>query len=742
MPALRLLSVLVAAITTIGMTAISGPALASPSAASPACTHRSTHAQHLRGMVLPVHAQPPGCLNAASTVVPGATPPLLRHQGVVMAASGTRTVTITPIWWAPSGYSFPSTYQSLINRFVTDVAADSGKSTNAFAPLTQYTDASGNHISYKVVAGAPISDTNAFRTGDCYPDFGQSYPDGTSYATCVTDPQIGAEVTAVTAARGLPKDAAHLYVVMLPKRVEACGGSFNISEGGDCSAGFQGGSFCAFHSWTTAWAVYALMPYANAAECSAGEAPNGNLDADDVTGPLSHEVNEAITDPTGQGWYDSSGYENGDECAWIFGSASGTSGSLYNQTINGHHYYLQEEFSNESYAQGTGGCVQHQTLPKASFTVTSSTVRPGTPVGFNASASTDSTVGSLSSYTWAFGDGSVASGVTTSHAFAVPGTYTTTLTVTDADGWQAKSTHSEQVGASFAPTAPRSARAAQASSSSATLTWSPPTNPGTALISGYTVSRDGIDSSGGGAYSASIPATTRSFTFTKLVSGRTYHLSVRAVSAAGTGAGATIAAPIASIATLSAPASLSVAESAAGAATTAWQPPVVTGGKTITGYRVSRDGVDSSGGGAYSTTVTATARSFAMTKLVSGSTYTLTVAPVTSSGVGPTAAAQVVVRPYLSAPQAASVSQGAAAAATIRWQAPATLSGQAVTGYVVSRDGVDSAGHGAYLTTVGSSATSFTMTRLVVGTTYTLSVQAITAAAVSNPANVKVTITF
>ena len=46
------------------------------------------------------------------------------------------------------------------------------------------------------------------------------------------------------------------------------------------------------------------------------------------------------------GWYDTSGFENGDECAYVFGATRGTAGALFNQTINSHHYIIQEEFSN------------------------------------------------------------------------------------------------------------------------------------------------------------------------------------------------------------------------------------------------------------------------------------------------------------------------------------------------------------------------------------------------------------
>jgi PKD repeat protein len=50
---------------------------------------------------------------------------------------------------------------------------------------------------------------------------------------------------------------------------------------------------------------------------------------------------------------------------------------------------------------------------------------------YDGSASTASTG---ASYTWAFGDGTTGSGVTASHAYATAGSYTATLTVTDANG--------------------------------------------------------------------------------------------------------------------------------------------------------------------------------------------------------------------------------------------------------------------------------------------------------------------
>lgn len=57
----------------------------------------------------------------------------------------------------------------------------------------------------------------------------------------------------------------------------------------------------------------------------------------------------------------------------------------------------------------------------------------GASVSFNGSGSLDLT-GSISSYSWNFGDGASASGMTASHSFASAGTYSVRLTVTDSCG--------------------------------------------------------------------------------------------------------------------------------------------------------------------------------------------------------------------------------------------------------------------------------------------------------------------
>jgi hypothetical protein len=61
----------------------------------------------------------------------------------------------------------------------------------------------------------------------------------------------------------------------------------------------------------------------------------------------AHELSEARTDPRNGGWYDSSGNENGDKCAWTFNVP-------YVSFTNGSIWKVQGEWSNNAYNTGTG----------------------------------------------------------------------------------------------------------------------------------------------------------------------------------------------------------------------------------------------------------------------------------------------------------------------------------------------------------------------------------------------------
>lgn len=83
-------------------------------------------------------------------------------------------------------------------------------------------------------------------------------------------------------------------------------------------------------------------------------------------------------------------------------------------------------------------------LPTASFEATMTHMT----AAVDATASVDPD-GTVETYSWAFGDGSIGTGVTAEHVYATPGAYTVTLTVTDDRGGSATTTR--QVTAALAP---------------------------------------------------------------------------------------------------------------------------------------------------------------------------------------------------------------------------------------------------------------------------------------------------
>ena len=60
---------------------------------------------------------------------------------------------------------------------------------------------------------------------------------------------------------------------------------------------------------------------------------------------VAHEIDEAVTDPDLNAWYDSAGAENADKCAWMFGTTyKAANGSLANMKIGARDYLVQQNW--------------------------------------------------------------------------------------------------------------------------------------------------------------------------------------------------------------------------------------------------------------------------------------------------------------------------------------------------------------------------------------------------------------
>jgi IPT/TIG domain len=262
------------------------------------------------------------------------TADLSYHNGPVM-----HTNKAYAIYWVPPGYTVSPRYESLIDQYFTDVATASGASSNVYASDTQYYDNVNGNILYS----SATPDT----FGGSYLDTSPLPPDGCTdsfTSVCLTDSQLQTEIQRVAKLQSWVANPTTMFFIFTADDIGSC----IDSTSSVCAFEY----YCAYHSNLGTGnneLLYGNIPYADAflgLFCDAGPQPNGD-DADATLNLVSHEHNEGITDPLGNAWYDSSGNENGDKCAWDFGTPLGsTQFGPYNQVINGHYYNLQQEWSN------------------------------------------------------------------------------------------------------------------------------------------------------------------------------------------------------------------------------------------------------------------------------------------------------------------------------------------------------------------------------------------------------------
>jgi hypothetical protein len=334
------------------------------------------------------------------------------------------------LFWDPDG-AFAASTKNLVAQYLANSAHDSGELTNVFSVAGQYTDGTGA-ASYRQTFGG------AFVDSDPYPTSGACTQTTSTASTCVYDSQEVSELGAFVTAHGLPTGLGAVYLVLTPDTVVTC------MDGGDsCS----NNSYCSFHSFAgsgPSTLLYIDIPFtllndaSNAKSCqedgsSLVQAPNGDPGFGDVAlKSISHEELETISDPLLNAWYSASGDEIADMCnglSWSPDSflptegGSAAAGTLYNQTINGAHYYLQGAWSNQA-----GGCQMMASLePSISGALA---VAPGAPLVLSGAAGSAAPASAVT-YSWNLGDGQTATGASVTHIYAAAGNYTVTLNVSD-----------------------------------------------------------------------------------------------------------------------------------------------------------------------------------------------------------------------------------------------------------------------------------------------------------------------
>jgi len=251
-------------------------------------------------------AAPPPTANAHALVKGdarakrGSSPNLIYHGGPVMTAG----TAVTAIFWGTS-WSTSDTKISWLGKFYGGITGSSYLGTN-----TEYTDSARRHVSAAVTYdGAVIDNSPAI-----------------SHAPQTKD--IQAEVAKLIS-NPVPNGYYPVYI--------------------DQPRGHT--QYCAWHSYGDVNGVTVQFGFFF------------NLDGDpgcDPQSPVStygqgvaalanvsgHELSEMLTDPQLNAWYDASGAENSDKCAWTFGSRT--------LSFGGASWKIQGNWSNAAYDANRG----------------------------------------------------------------------------------------------------------------------------------------------------------------------------------------------------------------------------------------------------------------------------------------------------------------------------------------------------------------------------------------------------
>jgi hypothetical protein len=171
--------------------------------------------------------------------------------------------------------------------------------------------------------------------------YGGSITTSAPLGTTLTDAGVQSVVASAITVGGLAADSNGVYFVLT---------SADVKE----SSGFLT-QYCGWHTHGTIGTTdikYSFVgdPSRLMSACAAQTtSPNGNASADAMVSVIAHELEESVTDPDLNAWYDTRGYENADKCAWTFGGTyTVANGSLANMTLGSRQYLIQRNWVNAS----------------------------------------------------------------------------------------------------------------------------------------------------------------------------------------------------------------------------------------------------------------------------------------------------------------------------------------------------------------------------------------------------------
>lgn len=228
-------------------------------------------------------------------------------------------------WGTWNSTTDPRGSRAYYDKFLAGIGGSSWLNT-----VSQYTQSGGTHVGN--AAGSYSASTQSWNDTSSIPSL-----TGSSYQNA-----LAAEAQKA-AAHFANYSVSASYIIALPHGVKVNGFAYS----GNWSCYFFG-CYCAWHSTTTAngsTVAYTNLPYQPdaGAGCGQGSVTSpGYNDGVSIVG--GHEQAETETDPRLNAWYDSSGSEIGDKCAWT---------GLANTSFSTGTFPTQPLWSN-----ATSGCVQ------------------------------------------------------------------------------------------------------------------------------------------------------------------------------------------------------------------------------------------------------------------------------------------------------------------------------------------------------------------------------------------------
>ena len=232
----------------------------------------------------------------------GGSPNLTYHGGPVQHGSA-----VQAIFWGTSWASSGGAKISALDTFYGGVGGSTYAQTN-----TEYTDGSG-HVSASVTYGGHFVDSSAVPRNP-----------GSKTSTILN------EVCKVLGPNAVSGTYYPVYT--------------------DVGRGHAG--FCAWHSAGTcpngaAVQIGFFFKLDGDPGCDPGDTTTGHSQGIAALGNVTgHELSEMLTDPKLNAWFDSSGEENADKCAWTFGTNS--------VSLGGTQWKIQGNWSNAAFNAGTG----------------------------------------------------------------------------------------------------------------------------------------------------------------------------------------------------------------------------------------------------------------------------------------------------------------------------------------------------------------------------------------------------